>query len=310
MELSWVTPRSRDRHEVCYEGVWRTVTGLSADASQSIINEAGDSVKSAIRYSFTRDWRDYPLLPSRGYLFKTSAELAGKLGLGGGVNHIKTESEFQFSTPLIPLTPTTSETPTIPGSVPQPQSPTSTIPTAEPPLPESKLRNYLQHTTLTTTLRTGLLYPLTPTPTRLLDRFHLGGPTTLRSFREAGLGPHDGKDALGGDVYLTSCTSLLMPIPHVGPDKPIRFQMYVNGGRLLAWDRRNGGKGGNGVDVPEVLRRVFGKGAGWPSASVGVGLVYAHSVARVEVNFGVPLVLREGERARKGIQLGLGIGLM
>jgi len=288
--LSWVTPENRDRHELCYEGVWREITGLSSDASQSIRGEAGGSVKSAIRYSFTRDWRDNQILPSRGYLFKTSLELAGKFNLGGDVHNIKTESEFQFSTPLIPLTPTPTPTPTTPL-------------TAEPT--SSKLRTYLHHSTLTTTLRAGLLHPLTSTPTRLPDRFRLGGPTSLRSFRESGLGPRDGRDALGGDIYLATCTSLLLPIPHVGPDRPIRFQMYLNGGRLLAWDRGMGG-----VDIPEVLRRVFGKGAGWPSASAGVGLVYAHSVARVEVNFGVPLVLRQGERARKGVQFGLGISLM
>ncbi|KAF8427863.1 mitochondrial outer membrane protein [Tirmania nivea] len=286
--LSWVTPGNRDRHELCYEGVWREVTGLSVDASESIRNEAGDSVKSAIRYSFTRDWRDNPLLPSRGYLFKTYAEIAGKFNLGGDVHHVKTESEFQFSTPLIPLTHATQQ---------------PTPPPAD--LPPSALRTYLHHSTLTTTLRTGLLHPLTAAHTRLPDRFRLGGPTSLRSFREAGLGPYDCKDALGGDVYLASCTSLLIPIPHVGPDKPIRFQMYLNGGRLLAWDRGMGG-----VDIPEVIRRVFGKGAGWPSASAGVGLVYAHAVARVEVNFGVPLVVREGERGRKGVQFGLGISLM
>ncbi|RPB20751.1 putative mitochondrial outer membrane protein [Terfezia boudieri ATCC MYA-4762] len=278
--LSWVTPGNRDRHELCYEGVCRAITELSSDASESIRSDAGKSFKSAIRYSFTRDWRDNPLLPSRGYLFKTSLELAGKLNLGGGVHHVKTESEFQFSTPLIPHTPT--------------------------PPSSSKLRTYLHHSTLTTTLRTGLLYPLTAEPTRFPDRFRLGGPTSLRSFRESGLGPHDGRDALGGDLYLATCTSLLLPIPHVGPDKPIRFQMYLNGGRLLAWDRGMRG----GVDIPEVLRRVFGNAAGWPSTSAGVGFVYAHSVARVEVNFGVPLVIREGERARKGFQFGLGISLM
>ena len=39
------------------------------------------------------------------------------------------------------------------------------------------------------------------TSSRINDRFQLGGPADVRGFRLSGLGPHDGADAVGGDVY-------------------------------------------------------------------------------------------------------------
>ena len=49
---------------------------------------------------------------------------------------------------------------------------------------------------------------------------------------------------------------------------------------------------------------------GLPSCAAGVGLVYAHPVARFELNFSLPLVLRKGEEGRKGVQFGVGIDFL
>jgi outer membrane protein insertion porin family len=46
---------------------------------------------------------------------------------------------------------------------------------------------------------------------------------------------------------------------------------------------------------------------GLPSAAAGLGLVYAHPLARFELNFTLPLVMRKDEQARKGLQFGVGI---
>lgn len=312
--LSYVSPETRDKHELIYESTWRRITDLLAEASASIRSEAGDSVKSAIRYSFTRDWRYPSSFPLRGYLFKSTTELAGRPYIGGDIHHLRNESEFQFSTSIIPGARITNiNTNTITNNPP-------TISSSETPdaRRKSPLHRFLEHTTLTTSLRSGIILPLSSAPTRLPDRFQLGGPTTLRSFQEGGLGPHDGKDSLGGDIYLAGSTSLLFPIPHLGPDKPIRFKIYCNGGRLLSWTRK-GTKGvsdggshssDNGVDIPDAIRRLVGHGAGWPSTAAGIGLVYAHSIARVELNFGVPVVMRAGERPRKGFQFGVGVNVM
>jgi outer membrane protein insertion porin family len=49
---------------------------------------------------------------------------------------------------------------------------------------------------------------------------------------------------------------------------------------------------------------------GLPSLAAGVGIVYAHPVARFELNFSLPLVLRRGEEGRKGLQFGVGINFL
>jgi outer membrane protein insertion porin family len=51
-------------------------------------------------------------------------------------------------------------------------------------------------------------------------------------------------------------------------------------------------------------------GHGLPSVAAGIGLVYAHPVARFELNFCLPLILRKGEEGRKGLQLGIGINFL
>ncbi len=44
--------------------------------------------------------------------------------------------------------------------------------------------------------------------------------------------------------------------------------------------------------------------------AAGVGVVYAHPVARFELNFSLPLVIRRGEDARKGVSFGVGINML
>ena len=274
--------QSGSRHEVGYNGVWRQVTGLASNASPTVRGDAGDSVKSSLAHIWINDRRDNPLLPSRGYYTKTTAELAGWGPLQGDVAFFKPELEAQAALPI-----------PIPGI--QGESGVS----------------------FTTGLRAGLLYPLplssdpTAKPSRLNDRFQLGGPTDVRGFRLSGLGPHDAGDAVGGDLFAAGSANLLIPLPRVGADKPFRLQAFVNGGRLLAL--KPGQKEGDS-DSQAVKQRVSDTikelGNGLPSMAAGLGLVYAHPVARFELNFSLPLVLRKGEDGRKGLQFGIGINLL
>lgn len=47
-----------------------------------------------------------------------------------------------------------------------------------------------------------------------------------------------------------------------------------------------------------------------PSISAGIGLVYKLDPVRVEVNFGLPLVVSKGDGSRKGIQVGVGLDFL
>jgi outer membrane protein insertion porin family len=91
--------------------------------------------------------------------------------------------------------------------------------------------------------------------TRITDRFHLGGPTDVRGFREFGIGPKDGGinplpfkystpcwncdvnvgvgDAVGGEAYFAWSAGVLFPVPNAPVTWPIRLQAFVNAGSLL-----------------------------------------------------------------------------
>lgn len=281
-KLKWMSDAGH-RHELGYTGMWRQISGLAEKASPTVRADAGDSFKSSLTHTWTLDRRDYPLLPTKGYLLKTTAELAGLGPLAGDVAFGKLEAESQGNLP-IPI-PGLSDTETTGVS-------------------------------LTTSFRGGLLCPLSlqnqssPTHSRINDRFFLGGPTDVRGFRFAGLGPHDGNDAVGGDVYAAGGASLLFPFPRVGKDKPLRMQAFINGGRLLALQDSGSGKEGpaSNQDISRSIQNTLSElGNGLPSMAAGIGLVYALPVARFELNFSLPLVVRRGEETRKGLSVGVGL---
>lgn len=267
------------KHDFAYSGFWRQITGLAEKASLGVRNDAGDSFKSSISHTWTNDTRDIPMLPSRGYLFKTISEIAGLGPLKGDVAFGKFEMDSQIAVP-IPV-------PGVDGDT---------------------------GISFTAGLRGGLLYPLTlagqsnPSQSRINDRFQLGGPTDVRGFRLNGLGPHDGEDSVGGDVYAAGGASLYVPLPRMGKETPLRLQAFVNGGRLLALRDTRQGEAMSSSDVAGSVKQTVAQLTnGLPSCAAGVGLVYAHPAARFEVNFSLPLVLRRGEEGRKGVSFGVGL---
>ncbi|KAI0532725.1 outer membrane protein, OMP85 family [Xylaria digitata] len=288
LRLNWAKENG-DRFQVGYSGTWRQLTGLAATASPTVRGDAGDSAKSALTYLFQRDRRDNPMLPQSGYMMKTTTELAGWGFLGGDVGFSKSEMEIAGAMPI--------------------------------PVPGFKGPSGIS---IGCGLRTGLLYPLPlsfglsgASPSRLNDRFTLGGPTDVRGFSLGGLGPRDGTDALGGDVFAAGSVNMLLPLPRIGPDSPFRIQLFANGGRLVAMKNKtksNKTAPGPSMTANSVLNSMLSAtkevGTSLPSIAAGVGLVYAHPVARFELNFSLPLVTRQGEESRKGLQVGVGINFL
>ena len=280
-KLRWLA-QGGNKHEVGYNGIWRQITGLASNASPTVRTDAGDTVKSSITHTWINDIRNNPLLPSRGYYIKTISEIAGWGPLQGDVAFWKSEVETQtaFSVPI----------PGVRGD---------------------------SGVSFTTSLRAGILYPLglgmesKPQASHINDRFQLGGPTDVRGFRLSGLGPRDGTDAIGGDVYAAGSANVLFPLPRVGADRPFRIQAFLNGGRLLALKHPKKGVEMDSTAVQEIVYSTVAElASGLPSMAAGIGLVYAHPVARFELNFSLPLVLRQREDARKGLQFGIGLNLL
>ncbi|KAI1863222.1 uncharacterized protein JN550_009748 [Neoarthrinium moseri] len=288
VKLNWTSPAG-DRYQVGYTGAWRQLTGLGERASPTVRGDAGDSVKSALSCSFSRDRRDNPMLPQSGYLIKTATELAGWGSLGGDVAFSKSEMELGGAVPV--------------------------------PVPGVQGNSGIS---IGGGLRAGMLYPLPlgyglsgAKPSRINDRFALGGPTDVRGFSLGGLGPRDGRDALGGDVFAAGSVNMLFPLPRVGPDSPFRIQLFASGGRSVALRSRVKGKetpAGQGLDAGTVWDGMVSAtkdlSTGLPSIAVGLGLVYAHPVARFEVNFSLPLVVRREEEKLKGLSVGVGINFL
>ncbi|KAI2627669.1 outer membrane protein, OMP85 family [Hypoxylon sp. NC1633] len=287
IKLNWLRDNG-DRHQFAYSNIWSQLTGLAATASPTVRADAGDSAKSAISYIFQRERRDNPMLPQSGYFIKTATELAGWGSLGGDVGFLK--SEFEVSRAV--------------------------------PVPISWSRG-LPGVSIGAGFRSGLLYPLPlsygiggASPSRIGNRFTLGGSTDVRGFSLNGLGPRDGGDAIGGDVFAAGSVNVLIPLPRVGPESPFRLQLFANGGRLVAMKKTKGGNtvAGQPLGADAVWDGMISAtkelGTGLPSLAAGVGLVYALSAARFEVNFSLPLVVRQGEEARKGLSVGVGINFL
>lgn len=284
LKLGWLSSQG-DVHSLAYSGVWRQLTGLSSTASPTVRTDAGDSVKSSITHTYTRDRRDNPMLPQSGYLIRTINELAGWGPLGGDVSFSKGEVELSGALPI-----GTGSGVSVGGG-----------------------------------FRMGMLYPLplgfsfggNAMPSRINDRFQLGGPTDVRGFKMGGLGPHDGADAVGGDIFAAAGVNMLLPMPKAGPSSPLRLQLFANSGRLVALKGDTNLKEATATEglSPSATARCMSDAlgdlaTGFPSTSVGFGLVYAHPVARFELNFSLPMIMRRGEEARKGLQVGVGINFL
>jgi outer membrane protein insertion porin family len=57
-----------------------------------------------------------------------------------------------------------------------------------------------------------------------------------------------------------------------------------------------------GATLSDLLRR--------PSIGIGIGLLYRAPIGRIELNFGLPVTMRQGDWPRKGFQFGIGIEFM
>ncbi|KAI0145481.1 outer membrane protein, OMP85 family [Xylariaceae sp. FL1272] len=272
-----------DRFQAGQSHAWRQVTGLAAKASPTIRRDAGYTSKNAISYMFTRDRRDNPMLPQSGYMIKTVSELAGWGPLGGDVAFTKSEFEVSAALPL---------------SLP------------------ARFKG-LSGISIGAGLRAGMLYPLPLSygfngadASRVNDRFILGGPTDVRGFSLGGMGPRDGPDAIGGDIFTAFNVNMLMPLPRLGPDSPFRLQVFANSGRLVAMRNDGDESMTSGTVAKNMISATKDIVTGMPSISAGFGLVYGHPAARFELNFCLPLVMRRGEVPARGLQVGVGLSFL
>lgn len=168
---------------------------------------AGPSTKCSISHTWLYDTRDDRIAATKGVYLKLFQEIAGAsidenagIGLRGDSKFYKTEAEAQLS------------------------------------------RGLSKGISLSFALRGGLLWGLpsfkeeSSPKTLFSDRFQLGGPTSIRSFKANGMGPRDGEDSIGGQVYYSAGASIVSDVP-TKPHWPLKLHAWANAGRLDGVDQ-------------------------------------------------------------------------
>ncbi|RUS70155.1 hypothetical protein EGW08_022081 [Elysia chlorotica] len=246
-------------HNIQWEGVWRDLRALTRDTSFSVREQAGHSLKSSLKHTFTIDTRDDPILPTVGMLWRTSQV---QFIFRKHFSVLDIETFFNFFYYNFP----------------------------------SYLGQIFQMS-----LAGGLMRTLDPVASvSISDRFFLGGPLTLRGFNLKGCGPHSHDNALGAESYWLAAAHLYSPLPF-RPGKGrfgelFKTHFFVNAGNLGNLDFSGCSK--------SFLCRVCVK-MRW---SYGCGIVLCMGrIARLELNYVVPMRVQKGDKANPGLQFGIGI---
>lgn len=153
---------------------------------------------------------------------------------------------------------------------------------------------------LSASLWGGLLVPIGDKPSSIADRFYLGGPTTVRGFSMYSIGPQSEGDYLGGEAYWAAGLHFYTPLPfrpgQGGFGDLFRTHFFLNAGNLC---NLNYGDGPNAhlQKLAECIR--------W---SYGAGIVLRlGNIARLELNYCIPMGVQSGDRICDGVQFGAGI---
>ncbi|XP_068228320.1 sorting and assembly machinery component 50 homolog isoform X2 [Palaemon carinicauda] len=85
------------QQKLILDGVWRHLTTLSRTTAFAVREQAGHSLKSALRHELHVDKRDDQVFPTDGVSFTLKNELAG---LGGDIGFLKNELDMQVNVPL------------------------------------------------------------------------------------------------------------------------------------------------------------------------------------------------------------------
>ncbi|KAH3857700.1 sorting and assembly machinery component 50 homolog [Dreissena polymorpha] len=152
----------------------------------------------------------------------------------------------------------------------------------------------------------GIVRPLRDTTVNITDRYFLGGPLTLRGFNKNGIGPHSDGNALGGDVYCMGGLHLYTPLPFRpgsgGFGELFRSHFFVNAG--------NCGNVEN-FSLDQVNKENWKAFQNSLRLSYGLGVVLRlGSLARLELNYVLPVWKQAGDSASPGVQLGVGISFL
>ena len=160
----------------------RHVDVTSADIRPALLGDTSYFV-SSIGFVQTLDLRDSKVNPSRGFVFDSTVDFATS-ALGSNVNFVRSTGRVSYYIPF--------------GHEPKPGFPD-------------------KRTMLALGARAGIIHSLesggsSPAEIPIDERFFNGGSTTVRSFAERDLGPHDHGNPIGGEFFSVFNVEYTFPI--------------------------------------------------------------------------------------------------
>ncbi|KAI9360885.1 surface antigen-domain-containing protein [Pilaira anomala] len=151
-----------------------------------------------------------------------------------------------------------------------------------------------------TSVRAGLFTSILDAPDKspkLSDRFYLGGPLSVRGFKMGGIGAREGNDAVGGEGYWAAGASLIGSIPGLS-HLPVKAHAFANAGSIVT--------NALGVSLGETVNALTES----PRTSIGLGLIFHHSIARMELNYCIPLRYSSTDLPEPKFQFGFGLNFL
>eukprot|EP00735_Rhodelphis_limneticus_P015349 TRINITY_DN957_c0_g1::TRINITY_DN957_c0_g1_i1::g.16003::m.16003 TRINITY_DN957_c0_g1::TRINITY_DN957_c0_g1_i1::g.16003 ORF type:complete len:452 (+),score=122.42,sp/Q10478/SAM50_SCHPO/25.06/5e-28,Bac_surface_Ag/PF01103.18/1.9e-43,DUF2422/PF10337.4/0.071 TRINITY_DN957_c0_g1_i1:48-1358(+) len=148
-------------------------------------------------------------------------------------------------------------------------------------------------------LSTGVLHNF-GSGSRFSDRFFLGGPNDMRGFSLKGVGPHAGKDALGGDGFAHASGALETAVPlGLLAQLQMRFHLFAHAGAVMK---------ASDMWVHARTARDAQKFAEPFRVSAGAGFVFPLPIGALEINYCKVVKSLDGDRTAPGVQVGLTLG--
>ncbi len=209
---------------------------------------------NSIGFTQTLDLRKNPLVAPRGLVFDNTVDLANTV-LGSDIDLLRATGRVSYYLSFAP------DQPQLVGE----------------DLQKSSLQKWFERSLLAFGARAGIVYPLDTLGTTeqfaipIDERFFTGGSTTVRSFNERDLGPHDNQgNPIGGEYYTVLNVEYTFPL-------------Y---GELL---------GAVFVDAGNLLPNASSPGLDNMRYGIGVGLRYNLPIGPIRLDYGVNPDPRENE---------------
>jgi outer membrane protein assembly complex protein YaeT len=242
-----------DKYSVGLVYAGRHVEVTSADIPNELLGNTSYYI-SSIGFTQTLDLRKNPLVAPRGFVFDNTIDLAAS-AIGSDIDLLRATGRVSYYLSFAP-DPTQLE-----GEE----------------LEKSGLQKWFERSLLAFGARAGIVYPLDTAGTSAAlaipidERFFTGGSTTVRSFDERDLGPHDRfGHPIGGEFYTILNVEYTFPIYG-----ELMGAVFVDAGNLLP-DARS----------PGLDDMRYG---------IGAGLRYNLPIGPVRLDYGVNPSPREDE---------------